>query len=298
MVAFPTETVYGLGVAVEDVAAVARVFEVKGRPQFDPLIVHIAHVDQVSRWTTGLTIQAKQLATRFWPGPLTLVLPKSDAVPDLVTAGLPTVAVRIPRPAMALRLIEEARTAIAAPSANLFGQVSPTTTAHVACQLGDAIDYILEGGPCEVGIESTVLDLTTQAPVLLRPGGISREEIESVLGPVSLPPIGKTDGAQVSPGMLERHYAPRTPLRIVTELPPDGVPRTAVMVLAPSPDPERFASVEVLSQTGDLREAAASFYSALRRLDDLGLDQILATPFPEWHLGVALNDRLRRASTP
>jgi L-threonylcarbamoyladenylate synthase len=299
LVAFPTETVYGLGANALDTSAVAGVFAAKERPHFDPLIVHVATLEAARDLVTDFPDIAVRLAERFWPGPLTLVLPKVDRVPDLVTAGLPSVAVRIPAHPLALELIERAGVPIAAPSANPFGQVSPTTAQHVAAQLADRIDYILDGGPCRVGVESTVLHLGGERPLLLRPGGVSLEDLEAVIGPVeTLPSSPASDeGPQAAPGLLERHYAPRTPLQIVDELPPpDQRSESGLLTLGPVDEAHTFAAVEVLSPTANLTEAAAHFYAALRRLDDAGLSQILARRFPPHGLGRALNDRLQRAA--
>ncbi len=299
LVAFATETVYGLGANALDTRAVARVFEAKGRPRFDPLIVHVSSTHDARRLTIEFSSTAVRLAGAFWPGPLTLVIPKVEAVPDLVTAGLSSVAVRVPAHPLARRLIELAGVPIAAPSANPFGEVSPTTAAHVRQQLGGRIDYILDGGPCAVGVESTVVHVTEDPPTLLRHGGITQEELEAVVGPVRLPQIDFAidDQAQASPGMLSRHYAPRTPLRIADDL--DLMPtmtNTGLLALRSPTSPRGFASVEVLSEQGDLCEAAANFYAALRRLDALRLDAIIAGSFPDEGLGRALNDRLRRAA--
>jgi L-threonylcarbamoyladenylate synthase len=300
VVAFATETVYGLGANAFDVDAVARVFEVKGRPRFDPLIVHLADPADLPRATTDIPERAERLAERFWPGPLTLVLPKSPEVPDLVTAGLPTVAVRVPDHPLATRLIARAGVPIAAPSANPFGRISPTTADHVREQLGMSIDYLLDGGPCRVGVESTVLALSGEHSTLLRPGGVTAEEIEAVIGPVASATPDDAAGSrpQASPGLLSRHYAPRTPLQIVgdaTEISPG--PQTGLLTLGAVPHPERFAAVEVLSEAGDLREAASRFFAALRRLDARGLERIMAVDFPDEGLGRALNDRLKRAAS-
>ena len=324
LVAFATETVYGLGANALDESAVAKVFAAKNRPKFDPLIVHIHDRSQLVELVTNVNETAQQLIDRFWPGPLTLVLPKTDRVPDLVTAGLSTVAVRMPDHPQALQLLREAGVPVAAPSANPFGCISPTTAAHVAEQLGEAVDYILDGGPCRVGVESTVVAVgerdKPQAPasgamgdadttrgltppgspcVLLRPGGVSLEELESVIGCVALPDASSSDeNAQPSPGMLSRHYAPRTTLEIHDSPPaPTGDNRIGLLTLQPLDNADAFAVVEVLSATGDLTAAAATFYAALRRLDALDLNRIVATSFPETGLGRALNDRLRRAST-
>lgn len=299
LVAFPTETVYGLGADALDPAAVARIFEAKERPAFDPLIVHIAESARLDELAADVSESARRLTERFWPGPLTLVLPKTEAVPDIVTSGLPTVAVRVPDHPLALDLLEAAGRPVAAPSANRFGRVSPTTAAHVAEQLGERIDYILDGGPCRVGLESTVLDMTSSPPRLLRPGGLPAEEIEAVIGHIALPETetpADTE-AKPAPGMLSRHYAPATPLIVEADprvpLPPG---RLGLLTLTPPTDPSPFAAVEVLSATGALTEAAARFFAALRRLDAQGIDCIVARPFPERGLGRAMNDRLRRAA--
>ena len=210
VVAFPTETVYGLGANAFDRAAVQRVFEIKNRPRFDPLIVHVADARQVRDLVRDFPAEARMLARRFWPGPLTLVLPKIDRLPDLVTAGLPTVAIRIPNHALALALLEEVGSPVAAPSANPFGMLSPTTAEHVRDQLGDQVDVILDGGPCAVGVESTIVSFCGARPTLLRPGGIAAEDLEAVLGPLVCP--SPHEPVPLAPGRLPRHYAPRTPL--------------------------------------------------------------------------------------
>ncbi|MFQ5732540.1 MAG: L-threonylcarbamoyladenylate synthase [Planctomycetaceae bacterium] len=303
LVAFPTETVYGLGTDALDENAVARVFEAKNRPTFDPLIVHVYDVAQLADLVTEIPQAAQKLIERFWPGPLTLVLPKTERVPDLVTAGLPTVGVRIPDHSLALELLREADVPVAAPSANRFGCISPTTAEHVAEQLGETVDYILDGGPCRVGVESTVLRVSVSSiPVMLRPGGVSWEDIEAVIGPIKQPAATPEadESAQPSPGMLIRHYAPQTPLEI--ERSPvfrnsRASERVGLLAFTPHPQAEQFAVVETLSPSGDLVEAAAGFFAALRRLDAADLYRIIATPFPEQGLGRALNDRLQRAAT-
>lgn len=299
LVSFATETVYGLGANALDVHAVARVFAVKNRPHFDPLIVHIADRSWLPRLVASWPETAERLAARFWPGPLTLVLPKTDLIPDLVTSGLPSVAVRMPAHPLALELLRLADVPIAAPSANLFGQLSPTRAEHVADRLGNQIDYLLDGGPCAVGVESTVLLLEPSRAVLLRPGGVTLEEIESVIGSVSLPSRATTSDqeAVLSPGMLPQHYAPRTPLAVVADLSRvTAAEHCGLLTLQPHPESSRFATVETLSATGDLTEAAANFFAALRRLDAACVEQIVATPFPNHGLGRALNDRLSRAA--
>lgn len=293
LVAFGTETVYGLGANATDATAVAKVFRAKGRPSFDPLIVHVADRDAVDHVVAKFPPAAERLAEAFWPGPLTLVLPKRDLIRDLVTSGRATVAVRIPAPETTRRLLKGAGVPIAAPSANAFGSMSPTTAQHVADQLADSIDYILDCGPCGVGIESTVVDLSEEVPMLLRPGGTTLEELERVIGRVALASASE-QGPQRAPGMLSRHYAPRTPLTIGDTSQEPG--RVGLLAFLTPKEPTRFALVETLSPQGDLVEAAANFFAALRRLDAAGLDRIIATPFPEEGLGRALNDRLRRAA--
>jgi L-threonylcarbamoyladenylate synthase len=297
IVAFPTETVYGLGADAFSPLAVARIFEVKRRPFFDPLIVHIASQDELKKLAKDVPSNAKRLMDRFWPGPLTVVLLKREDVPDLVTAGLPTVAIRVPNHPMALRLIETAQCPIAAPSANLFGHLSPTTAEHVREQLGDHVDFILDGGPCQVGVESTILSFVGETPRLLRPGGLALEEIESLIGPVEMG--SSTDDRPLSPGMLPRHYAPRTPIVIDQNgelLQAYSNKKVGWLAFREPVRSHPFHHVEILSQKGDLREAAANLFAAIRRLDGLHLDLIVADSIPEVGLGRAIMDRLHRAS--
>ena len=297
IVAFPTETVYGLGADAFNPLAVARIFEVKRRPYFDPLIVHVASPSNVEELVKEIPSNAKKLIERFWPGPLTVVLFKEEDIPDIVSAGLPTVAVRMPNHPMALALIKECKCPIAAPSANPFGYLSPTTAEHVRDQLGDQVDLILDGGPCPVGVESTILSFLEEKPRLLRPGGVSLEEIESIVGKVEISPIEEKPSA---PGMLPKHYAPRTPIVLDwseknLDLYEDK--NIGLLVLQKPKNNVKFHSVEVLSTKGDLREAAANLFSAIRRLDALNLDLIVAKPIPEIGLGRAIMDRLRRATS-
>ena len=299
LVAFPTETVYGLGANALNPHAVARIFAVKNRPRLDPLIVHAHCQAALAPLLQRFPPIAQQLAEQFWPGPLTLVLPKADMVPDLVTSGLPSVAVRVPDHPLALELLRTVELPLAAPSANPFGRISPTTARHVADQLGDQIDLILDGGPCKVGVESTVLSLLDERPRMLRPGGVSLEDLQQAIGPIeTINSSAPTSQPQASPGMLAQHYAPRIP--VIIEERPDPAnhaeERIGLLAFAPVPDARQFTAVEVLSEQGSLEEAAVHFFAALRRLDELGLEVILATPFPEAGLGRALNDRLRRAA--
>lgn len=297
IVAFPTETVYGLGADAFNPLAVARIFEIKNRPFFDPLILHIADFNDLSKLVMDIPIHAERLIHRFWPGPLTLVLSKKDEVPDIVTAGLPTVAVRMPQHPIALDLIQKAGCPIAGPSANPFGYVSPTTAGHVREQLGDQVDLILDGGPCEVGLESTIISFIGEKPRLLRPGGLPLEEVEPIIGKVEMNLIEESGPS--SPGRLPKHYAPQTPVVVDwREKDLDNYRNKKVGLLAfrevnvSLP----FQQVELLSPKGDLREAAANLFAAIRRLDALTLDFILAEPVPEVGLGRAIMDRLRRAS--
>jgi L-threonylcarbamoyladenylate synthase len=298
LVAFATETVYGLGANAYDARAVARIFEVKERPRFDPLIVHLGDARWLSDVVASVTPLARRLIDAFWPGPLTLVLPKTDRIPELVTAGLPTVGVRMPSHPSALELLRRANVPVAAPSANLFGHVSPTTAQHVAEQLGERIDYVLDGGRCTVGVESTILDVSGEYATLLRPGGLAVEVLEAEIGPIRM--AGSTSGQnepQLSPGRLSRHYATRTPLTIADrDRTPPPERRIGLLTLVAEPGDERYAAVEMLSLHGDLTEAAVNLFAAMRRLDARGLDGIEARFVPESGLGRAINDRLRRAA--
>lgn len=302
LVAFPTETVYGLGADAKNPTAVARIFEAKQRPTFDPLIVHVADIAAARALTLGFPDIAERLAAAFWPGPLTMVLPKRAEIPDLVTSGLPGVGIRVPNHPMALRLLAQAGCPLAAPSANPFGGISPTTAQHVQHGLDGRVDGILDGGPCGVGVESTVISLMSEHPTILRPGGLPREDIESVIGPVRLASSDPTkdDAAQPAPGMLSRHYAPTTPLKLISPQ------QTAVAepgkingLLSYGADnhSEGFERVECLSDSGNLRTCATNFFAALRSLDAAGVDVIIARSFPAEGLGVALNDRLQRAAS-
>ncbi|HEY7922278.1 MAG: L-threonylcarbamoyladenylate synthase [Burkholderiales bacterium] len=295
LVAFPTETVYGLGADAFDARAVARVFEVKARPSFDPLIVHLAEAASLDWVAVADDARIEALAARFWPGPLTLVLRRRPELPDIVTAGLDTVGVRVPAHPAARALIAAAGTPLAAPSANPFGYVSPTTAAHVAELLGDAVELVLDGGPCRVGLESTILSLAGD-PVILRPGGLPREALEDALG--TRLAVAAPGERPLAPGQLQRHYATRTPLAILDQkakAAPSGPERIGLLAQGPTHAPG-FAAVEVLAPDGALETAAARLFAALRRLDAMGLDRILAEPCAETGLGHAIMDRLRRAA--
>jgi len=295
LVAFPTETVYGLGANALDPIAVARIFEAKNRPFFDPLIVHVANVGALDELVMGVDARAVALAAAFWPGPLTIVFPKQAVVPDIVTAGLSTVAIRLPAHPVARALIDEAHVPIAAPSANPFNYISPTRAAHVAAQLGGRVDMILDGGDCMVGVESTIVECAGPGTRILRHGGLPLEEIERVIGPLRDATVHRD--APIAPGQLPAHYSPRTRLAIVRDAHhPPAVSDAALLAFRTPPRSLRYAAVEVLSPSGDLREAAANLFSALHRLDEAGVAIIYAEAVPEEGLGRAIMDRLRRAA--
>jgi L-threonylcarbamoyladenylate synthase len=291
VVAIPTETVYGLAANAFDARAVARIFEIKQRPAFDPLIVHVLDDAMLARVADDIPEQARALIERLWPGPLTLVLQKRPEIPALVTSGLATVAVRMPAHPVARGLLQRAGVPLAAPSANPFGRLSPTRAEHVARQLGKHVDLIVDGGPSEHGLESTIVALEP-APRILRPGAISAEELAAVVGPVE---VGQpTGGPPLAPGQLPHHYAPRTPVRLLeSDVPVRDRARSGFIGLSRAP--LGYAEVRLLSERGDLREAAARLFEALHDLDERGLERIDAEPFPERGLGVAIMDRLRRA---
>ena len=295
LVAFPTETVYGLGADATDDRAVAGIFAAKGRPRFNPLIVHVAGLAQAADHVI-LGDLAHRLAARFWPGPLTLILPRKPdcRISLLCSAGLDSLGLRAPAHPVAQALIDACGLPLAAPSANASGRVSPTTAAHVAEDLGDQVALILDGGPCPIGIESTVLDLAGQRPLLLRPGAVTREEIEALAGPVAADAALEPGATPRSPGQLESHYAPRLPLRLDAD---DAGPDEALLAFGPGV-PEGAAVIVNLSPTGDLEEAAAHLFAALHDLDRPGLSAIAVMPIPDRGLGQAINDRLRRAAAP
>jgi L-threonylcarbamoyladenylate synthase len=293
LVAFPTETVYGLGANALDEAAVRRIYEVKGRPSTSPIIVHVSSVEMAQTVVAEWPPKAQLLAKSYWPGPLTLILKKQPAISTVITAGLDTVGVRMPSHPVALALIEAAQLPIAAPSANRFAQLSPTTAEHVREGLGDRVDYILDGGPCTVGIESTVLSLIEGEPLLLRPGGVSRRQIEEVIGPVRLQTEAPGD-AHPAPGMHPRHYSPRTKLLLVRD---GDVPREGIGAYLQLRTPARQEVQEIVRMPRDAAGYAADLYRVLHDLDVRGYDWIAVDApddSPEWE---AVRDRLRRASS-
>jgi L-threonylcarbamoyladenylate synthase len=294
LVAFPTETVYGLGADATNPHAVARIFEAKGRPRFNPLISHVPDLKE-ARKLAVFTPLAEALAQAFWPGPLTLVLLKAPGCPvaDLATAGLETIAIRIPGHPAARAILAAAGVPIAAPSANRSGRISPTSAAHVAEELGPACALIVDGGPTAVGIESTVIDATGVRPILLRPGAVTRAEVERVTM-VSVEVRLDDDTAPIAPGQLRSHYAPRATVRLNAQAVGQG---EALLAFGPKV-PSHSGAVVNLSPTGDLREAAINVFAALRTLDAAGAATIAVMPVPDEGLGEAINDRLRRAAAP
>ena len=301
LVAFVTETVYGLGADATDGAAVAGIYTAKERPRFNPLIAHVATFD-AALVEGAFDADALALAEAFWPGPLTLVVPTAAgySISDLARAGLDTVGLRVPAHRVAQDLLERVGRPVAAPSANRSGRVSPTSADHVLGDLDGRIDAVLDGGPTEVGIESTIVACTGDGPRLLRPGGLAREDIERVLGrAVAEGGSDRTEesGAPLAPGMLASHYAPRARVRLDAQ---SLEPGEAALLFGPQAPPgaERAQAVANLSPGGDLVEAAASLFSALRALDASGAAMIAVAPIPEHGLGEAINDRLRRAAAP
>ncbi len=298
LVAFPTETVYGLGADATNGPAIARLYAAKGRPAFNPLIAHVADVAG-ARALASFDAAAERLATAFWPGPLTLVLPKRPdcTVADLATAGLDSIAVRMPDHPVALDIVRALGRPVVAPSANRSGHVSPTTAAHVMADLRGLIDLILDGGPATVGVESTIVACLDR-PALLRPGGLPRADIERVLGmPLAEPPPGAIElDAPLAPGMLASHYAPKAQLRLDAENVRPGEALLAFGVVPPGA--ERASRVLNLSVTADLVEAAANLFSHLRALDAINSPAIAVMKIPNEGLGEAINDRLARAAAP
>lgn len=302
LVAFPTETVYGLGANAEDPAAVARIFQVKGRPPSHPLIVHMGGAQHLADWVQDVPATARLLAEHFWPGPLTLVLRRGPRVPLEATGGLETVAVRVPDHPVALALLSAFDGGVTAPSANRFGQVSPTTAHHVRAELGDAVDFVLDGGPCEVGVESTIVDATGEMPSILRPGGVTREDLEAVLGhPLA---VHSTSRVRV-PGQHPSHYAPRA--RVVLVEPEKVVAEAEIaqelghqvgLFLPPSIAETPVKAHAVVALPASMAAYARGLYGFLRELDQRGCDLIVASLPVEEGLGLAIANRLRRAAGP
>ena len=296
LVAIPTETVYGLAANGLDKNAVLKIFEAKNRPHFDPLIIHTNSIDKVKLWVNDFPQWAQQLADAFWPGPLTLLLPKKNIVPDLVTSGLPQVAVRIPNHKLTLQLLENLDFPLAAPSANPFGYVSPTTATHVATQLQNKVDYILDGGTCDVGIESTIIGFENNSITVYRLGGLAVEDIEQVVGKVNVQ-VNQSSNPS-APGMLKSHYAPTKSLFIgnVADFIKNNMSKKIGIISFFQNYNVEKNYLKILSPTQDLKEAAHNLFAAIRDLDESDVEVIVAEKFPDNFLGRAINDRLQRAS--
>lgn len=293
LVAIPTETVYGLAANALDPEAVLRIFQAKNRPSFDPLIVHISRFSQLNGLAESMPESARLITNEFWPGPLTIVLPKKETIPDLVTSGLPSVGIRMPAHPLTQELLSRLPFPLAAPSANPFGYISPTTAKHVADQLGDQVDYILDGGPSGVGVESTIVSFETEIPSILRWGGLELEQLKLFLG--NFESSKQSSDNPTAPGMLSSHYAPRK--RVIIGQIDDLIKKYSDESCAfLSFETSYNLPGEVLSETGDLKEAAQNLFAALRRLDATNCDLILTEQVPEIGLGRAINDRLKRAA--
>lgn len=302
VVALPTETVYGLAGDGFNPLALAKIFEIKQRPFFDPLILHVTSLDTVHSVASSIPMRAQLLAEKFWPGPLTLILPKQPEVPDLATSGLPTVAVRVPAHPLSQALLAAFGGPLAAPSANRFGRISPTSAAAVRTELGTAVPLILDGGPCRVGVESTIVDCSDsrERPLLLRAGGTPVEEIEALVGPLEhATPVSEKP---LAPGHLAHHYAPQKPLRLISSIEElsasDDFHETGLLAFEAFDHASKFSfgQILVLSPRGDLTEAAANFFAMLRALDESPIRRIIAVQPPQRGLGVAINERLGRAA--
>lgn len=299
LVAIPTETVYGLAANAFDPVAVQQIFELKQRPSFNPLIVHIGNRQQWQEVVSVIPEKARLLADAFWPGPLTLVLPKSDRIPDIVSAQKPTVAVRMPNHPLTSALLQALPFPLAAPSANPFGTISPTTARHVADYFGDALSMVLDGGPSQEGIESTIVGFENDQPVLYRLGTITQEAIEAVIGQVQV--TNKNNHNPAAPGMLLKHYAPKTKLILVEDLPAAVAQyahqKIAILSLQEKLNGANIMQQVCLSESAQLTEAAANLYASMLLLDQSGADIIIVQRMPDIGIGKAINDRLERAAS-
>jgi len=298
--AIPTETVYGLAGNIFSEKAIRRIYEVKQRPLFNPLIVHIADVSEMGKVASSIPPLAQALAEKFWPGPLTLLLPKKDTVPDIITAGKDTVAVRVPNHPVTLALLQRLPFPLAAPSANPFGSISPTTAEHVASYFKDEFPFILEGGPCKKGIESTIIGFNEEGAIIYRYGSLAIEEIESITG--TLQEYIRNEENPDAPGMLLRHYAPATKTILSSDIEKNISEnlgkRIGLLLFNDQHQSNQVAVVETLSANGSMEEAASNLYAAMHRLDHNDLDIIIAERFPDKGLGRSINDRLQRATHP
>ena len=296
LVGVPTETVYGLAGNALNADTVVKIFEVKQRPSFDPLIVHVANMGQLESFVKEIPEAALKLANRFWPGPLTLLLPKKTIIPDIVTSGLETVAVRIPNNQLTLALLRNLDFPLAAPSANPFGYISPTSAQHVNAQLGDKIPFVLDGSACEVGIESTIVGFESEKPIIYRLGGLSLNEIEAVIGNVEVKPHSTSNPK--APGMLKSHYAPKKPIHQMEKQHISTLKdKTVIGWLGFNKflDDVPKVNQRLLSPAGNLSEAARNLFSHLRELDEMNIQMIYTELVPKQGLGLAINDRLKRA---
>ncbi len=300
LVAIPTETVYGLAANALDTNAVLKIYRTKERPLFNPLILHTNNLEKAKQLTNREGIEFLEKAMHFWPGPLTVLVPKSAMVHDLITAGSPLVAVRIPDHPLTLQLLDSLSFPLAAPSANRFGTISPTTAEHVLSQFSGVIPMVLDGGPCQVGVESTIIKQDNNGVVILRKGAVTASMLESHFdGRVTYPPTTDAADKPEAPGMLKSHYAPETPLffgNLLQLLSSHQDKKAGVLGMQLPTLPDAVAHAVDISPTGDLKEAARNLFAALRELDNCGVDVILADNFPDYDLGMAINDRLQRAS--
>ncbi len=298
LVAIPTETVYGLAGNIYSATAVKRIFDLKQRPSYNPLIVHIGSIEQLHDLVQDIPEKAKILADKFWPGPLTMVLKKKEIVPDTVTAGKDTVAVRIPNHPVTLELLQLLDFPLAAPSANLFGLISPTQAEHVADYFKDDLPMILDGGNCQNGIESTIIGFENNEAVLYRLGSLSVEDIEDAIGSIKIK--NKKEESPDAPGMLSKHYAPKTPTfleeDVATLIKKNKEKKIGLLLFDKPLETEIVYHQEIVSKNRDLKEAASNLYAALHRLDKMNLDIIIAEKFPDYGLGKSINDRLTRAA--
>lgn len=298
VLAIPTETVYGLAGNIYSDKAIRKIFEIKQRPLFNPLIVHLHSVAQLDDIVSDFPPEAQLLADAFWPGPLTLVLKKKSTIPDIITAGKETVAVRIPNHPVTLKLLKELSFPLAAPSANPFNRISPTKALHVESYFKNSIQMVIEGGECKNGLESTIIGFENDKPILYRLGSISIEEIENVVGKINIK--NKKENAPIAPGMLAKHYSPKTKTYLVNDIDKfilDFKDKTiGLLSFSKVITGSNIKHIEILSKTGNLKEAASNLYSSLHKLDNLHLDMIVAERAPDFGLGKSINDRLERAS--
>jgi L-threonylcarbamoyladenylate synthase len=297
LVGIPTETVYGLAANALNAEAVVKIFRTKNRPEFDPLIVHVSSFDQVKLLVSDFPAPLLELAAHFWPGPLTLLLPKKPLVPDIVTSGLDTVGIRMPKHPLTQKLLAQLDFPLAAPSANPFGYISPTKASHVNDQLGDSIPYILDGGSCDVGLESTIVGMEGEQVVVYRIGGLDLQDIKEVVGQLKV--LDYSSSNPKAPGMLKSHYAPSKPFLLgnIEEMIQSGIYQNFAVLSFKNPFADlNPALVQVLSPDGDLAEAAKNLFTAMRALDSVDVSVILAELLPDEGLGKAINDRLKRAA--